>query len=189
MRRTRSLFMMVASVATGWVSPTGAQELLPSPHARAEAARVQPPPLLVPPVPLYASPPPFSRDARLRDQQAVARQRAVLDWTRWQSNAWSMYGPDELWLFGPPLTFAWEFPPVEQPIGYQRIYDGRGGYSSGPVYADQVSPLRPGLALPPIIRAPVPEAEPEVASRRPSASPAGAAAARTAEAPRRLFSW
>ncbi len=131
--------------------------------------------------------PPFSRHAQLREHQAVTRQLGVLDWTRWHANGWSMPGPDAFELFGGPLTFAWDFPPVEQPIGYKRIYDGRGGYSSGPVYADQLAPLPPRPA--PIIQKP--EAEPEVVlgERGPQRPRADAPPPRTADAPRRLFSW
>src|SRR5262245_40024055 len=97
----------LATALAGWQCPARAHEIAPLPIPRGEAARGVP---ATPfgfdwAVPLQA--PPFSRDPQTRERQAVSRQRAVLDWTQWQSNAWHLYGPDELWLFGPPLTFAW----------------------------------------------------------------------------------
>ncbi|MCI0682704.1 MAG: hypothetical protein L0Y71_11420 [Gemmataceae bacterium] len=181
MGRTPLPLMLGCLAAVTWASLAGAQELVPARPYAAPGYVISP----------YAAP--FSRDARLREQQVVARQLAVLDWTQWQSNAWSLYGPEELWLFGPPLTFAWDFPPVEQPIGQRRIYDGRGGYSSGPVYADQLAPPpRPAPIIPqPAPVVPQPEAAEAVVGARPPRPRADAPAARAppADAPRRLFSW
>jgi hypothetical protein len=171
------------SIAQAQVAPLPAPvnpEVVPRPPGAAVG--------LTPAPPRY--PAPFSRHAQVRERQAVTRQLAVLDWTRWQANAWSLYGPDELWLFGPPLTFAWDFPPVEQPIGYQRIYDGRGGYSSGPVYADQLAPAPPPPHPRPVVPLTQPNAaEPVLGSREMRRSRVNEPAPQTAKAPRRLFSW
>lgn len=190
MRRTLLALMLAILLVAGWGSRAKAQEF-PPPARSVEAAPRLPPP---PPFGLdWAAPlgtPPFSRDAQTRERQAVSRQRAVLDWTRWQSNAWHLYGPEELWLFGPPLTFAWDLPPVEQPIGVRRTYDGRGGYSSGPIYADEVMP-RPRLvpAAPSAMVAPGPAAEPVLGARKSLPAADRVPPTRTAEAPCRLFSW
>jgi hypothetical protein len=199
MRHALSLMLGGVVFAAG-ASTAGAQEVVLRPYPSAG---------FTPPVPLYA--PPFSRDPQIRSRQAVSRQLAVLDWTRWQSNAWHLYGPEELWYFG-PLTFAWDFPPVEQPIGFRRAYDGRGGYSSVPIYADEVTPgpappsvvappnVAPPNVAPPSPAAPMPAApspapEAVLAARRRlparAAKPAPGAAEvpRAVEAPRRLFSW
>ena len=168
-------------------SPVRAQESVPPP--RPDFVRPLPPatPVYDPTLTPYA--PPFSRDPNLRAQQTVARQLAVNNWTRGFNNAWALYVPDDYWLLGPPpLTWAWDFPPVEQPIGQQRIYDGRGGYSSFPVYANQLVPAPARLAPPPAdVGAPAVEVARRTRETR--HPPAGAPAARTAEAPRRLFSW
>jgi hypothetical protein len=80
----------------------------------------------------------WSRDAEVRARQAIARQFQALDYVRWHAaspisapwiDAW--YG-DPAFIWGLPYREA-----VEQPIGLRRIYDGRGGYSSVPVYADE----------------------------------------------------
>jgi hypothetical protein len=133
----------------------------------------------------------WSPDPLVRERQEVARQLAVLGWTRWQANAWALYGPDEFWAFGQPLNFAWDFPPVQQPIGYQRIDDGRGGYSSFPVYAAPAyaAPAYVGPLPRPLPEPPVQPAQPEVGARDRARQRANAPAARTAEAPRRVYSW
>jgi hypothetical protein len=167
-------------------SPAAAQAIFPE----GPLPRFGVPPAVYP-LPLRA--PPFSRDAQIRERQVVTRQLAVLDWTRWQADAWALYGPEEQWAFGMPLTFAWDFPPVEQPIGYQRVYDGRGGYSSGPVYADQVAPPPQPVPVPLLPEAEVgertrgdaPSSLVSSASRRPQAKSSAASAD---PAPRRL-SW
>jgi hypothetical protein len=196
--------LMLASFWAGWNWPAGAQEVVPPPPARLEAFRRPPParaiaydPALTP----YAAP--FSRDPHLREQQTVARQLAVNHWTRGFGNAWALYVPDEYWLLGPPpLTWAWDFPPVEQPIGQRRIYDGRGGYSSVPIYADQIAPLPPQVVpvQPPAIEPP-PAAEAVLGARDSQRPQLKAPVARVADVrraaaqpprapePRRLFSW
>jgi hypothetical protein len=143
---------------------------------------------------LPLQPLPWSHDPRTRERQVVARQLAVLDWTRWQADAWPLVGPEELWLFGPPASFAWRFPPVEQPVGYQRVYDGRGGYSSGPVYAYELAapawpvPV-PAVPAPPVLGRSPGHYRALPGSSAPPTQNVNGAAARVGAAPRQLFSW
>ena len=97
----------------------------------------------------------WSPDAEVRERQAIARQLSVIDYARWHSYS---LAPDP-WL-GPPVydpAFIWGFPHIDvvaQPVGHRRIYDGRGGYSSFPVYADELPPVPPPLLPPSTGRAP-----------------------------------
>jgi hypothetical protein len=98
----------------------------------------------------------WSPDAEVRERQAIARQLSVIDYVRWHSHS-LVPGP---WL-GPPVhdpAFIWGFPHIDvvaQPVGHRRIYDGRGGYSSFPVYADDLPQVpSPPLRTPPVGCAP-----------------------------------
>lgn len=168
MRQVTFGLVVVCPLMAAWRTPVCGQEFLLPP---------------VGPAAVYAPPwrpLPFSRHPQVRQRQELARQLAVLEWTRWHADVRRHYGAEEVWLFGPPLTFAWEFPPVEQPIGQRRVYDGRGGYSSFPVYADEIAP-------PPVPQRTLAE-EPAI-GRRPVREAAPSPPAADAVVARRLFSW
>jgi hypothetical protein len=109
------------------------------------------------PLPLAPGVTVWSADAEVRDRQAIARQLSVIDYARWHSYS---LAPDP-WIGPLPYdpAFIWGFPSVDvvaQPVGHRRIYDGRGGYSYLPIYANEPPPVLP----PPEGRAPPFNGEP-----------------------------
>lgn len=110
----------------------------------------------------------WSPDAAVRERQAIARQLQVLDYARWTS----LRPAAGLWPEGAfyDPTFIWGYPfldAVAQPIGHGRVYDGRGGYSYGPIYAAPAPPAPaplppPEVPLPPQVAPPQEEDAPVI---------------------------
>lgn len=150
-RSARTVGVGLALVQVAFCWPTWAQEfrrerrviLSPTPAAVAIYER---PGLGIPWAPATIV---WSRDAEIRARQAIGRQLQALDYVRWHSGSLLTEPWIDPWCGDP--AFIWGLPyreAVEQPIGLRRIYDGRGGYSSVPVYADE-PPVAVEVARPP----------------------------------------